>query len=92
VIDCAVCDLRNVGHAVAALAKHIRKLPDDLRRPLTWDQGKEMNAHKRFISVATNVQIYFCDRRSPWRRGSNEITNDLLREHFPRGTDFSRLS
>ena len=56
---------------VAALAKHISKLPEELRRSLTWDQGKEMHAHKRF-TVATNVQVYFCDPRSPWQRGSNE--------------------
>ena len=56
---------------VAALAKHIGKLPEELRRSLTWDQGKEMHAHKRF-TVATKVQVYFCDPRSPWQRGSNE--------------------
>jgi IS30 family transposase len=76
---------------VAALAKHIRKLPGELRRSLTWDQGKEMHAHKRF-TFATNVQVYFCDPRSPWQRGSNENTNGLLRQYFPRGTDFSRIS
>ena len=76
---------------IAALAKHIGKLPDELRRSLTWDQGKEMHAHKRF-TVATNVQVYFCDPRSPWQRGSNENTNGLLRQYFPRGTDFSRIS
>ena len=63
---------------VAALAKHISKLPEELRRSLTWDQGKEMHADKRF-TVATNVQVYFCDPRSPWQRGSNENTNGLLR-------------
>jgi IS30 family transposase len=76
---------------VAKLAKHIRKLPKELRRSLTWDQGKEMHAHKRF-TVATDVQVYFCDPRSPWQRGSNENTNGLLRQYFPRGTDFSRTS
>jgi hypothetical protein len=59
---------------VAALAKHVHKLPEELRRSLTWDQGKEMHAHKRF-TVAINVQVYFCDPRSPWQRGSNENTN-----------------
>src|ERR1700719_1854372 len=67
---------------VAALAKHISKLPEELRRSLTWDQGKEMHAHKRF-TVATNVQVYFCDPRSPWQRGSNENTNGLLRQYLP---------
>ena len=76
---------------VAALARHIRKLPEELRRSLTWDQGKEMHAHKRF-TVATNVQVYFCDPRSPWQRGSNENTNGLVRQYLPRGTNFSRIS
>ncbi len=76
---------------VAALAKHVRKLPEELRRSLTWDQGKEMHAHKRF-TIATNVQVYFCDPRSPWQRGSNETTNGLVRQYFPRGTNFARIS
>jgi IS30 family transposase len=76
---------------VAALAKHVRKLPEQLRRSLTWDQGKEMHAHKRF-TIATNVQVYFCDPRSPWQRGSNENTNRLVRQYLPRGTNFARIS
>jgi IS30 family transposase len=67
------------------------KLPTELRRSLTWDQGKEMHAHKRF-TVATNVQVYFCDPRSLWQRGSNEHTNGLLRQYFPRAADLSRIS
>ena len=82
---------KNTTTVVAALAKHVRKLPEELRRSLTWDQGTEMHAHKRF-TVATNVQVYFCDPRSPWQRGSNENTNGLVRQYFPRGTDFSRVS
>ena len=76
---------------VATLAKHIRKLPEELRRSLTWDQGKEMSGHRRF-TVATNVQVYFCDPHSPWQRGSNENTNGLVRQYFPRGTNFARIS
>ena len=79
---------RGSATVVAALAQHIRKLPKELRRSLTWDQGKEMAAHKSF-TVATDVQVYFCDPRSPWQRGTNENTNGLLRQYLPRETDFS---
>ncbi len=73
---------------VGALAEHVRKLPAELRRSLTWDRGKEMAEHKAF-TVATDVKVYFCDPRSPWQRGSNENTNGLLRQYFPKGKDLS---
>jgi len=82
---------KDTATVVAALAKHIGKLPQELRRSLTWDRGKEMAAHKSF-TVATNVQVYFCDPRSPWQRGTNENTNGLLRQYFPKGTNLSSFS
>ncbi len=82
---------KNTATVVAALSKHIGKLPQELRRSLTWDRGKEMAAHKSF-TVATNVRVYFCDPRSPWQRGTNENTNGLLRQYFPKGTDLSSFS
>ena len=72
----------------AALTKQVSKLPTELRRTLTWDQGKEMAAHVRF-STDTNMVVYFCDPHSPWQRGSNENTNGLLRQYFPRNADLS---
>jgi len=76
---------------VAALSRHVRKLPATLRRSLTWDRGLEMAKHKDF-TVATDVKVYFCDPQSPWQRGTNENTNLLLRQYFPRGTDLSAYS
>jgi IS30 family transposase len=76
---------------VGALSRRIRKLPKQLRRSLTWDRGKEMSSHKDF-SLATDVKVYFCDPQSPWQRGSNENTNGLLRQYFPKGTDLSSYS
>jgi IS30 family transposase len=70
---------KDTATVVAALTRHVRRLPQELRRSLTWDRGKEMADHKNF-TVATNVQVYFCDPRSPWQRGSNENTNGLLRQ------------
>jgi len=73
---------------VSALSKRIKRLPAELRKSLTWDRGSEMASHEEF-SLATNVAVYFCDPRSPWQRGSNENTNGLLRQYFPKGTDLS---
>lgn len=79
---------KQTDDVVQALAQKIKKLPTELRRTLTWDRGHEMAAHQAF-TVASNVQVYFCDPKSPWQRGSNENTNGLLRQYFPKGTDLS---
>jgi IS30 family transposase len=79
---------KDTATVVAALSRHVRKLPASLRRSLTWDRGLEMASHKTF-TVATNVKVYFCDPQSPWQRGTNENTNGLLRQYFPKRTDLS---
>ena len=75
---------------IDALIKHAHKLPRELYKSLTWDRGKEMADHKRF-SLATDIDVYFCDPQQPWQRGSNENTNGLLRQYFPKGMDLSDI-
>jgi IS30 family transposase len=76
---------------VNALIKNSRKLPKELYKSLTWDRGHEMADHKRF-TLATKISVYFCDPHSPWQRGSNENTNGLLRQYFPKGVDISNYT
>ena len=73
---------------VSALIEQARQLPTELYKSLTWDRGLEMADHRRF-TLATDIDVYFCDPHSPWQRGSNENTNGLLRQYFPKGTDLS---
>jgi IS30 family transposase len=82
---------KDTASVVAALSTQVRQLPAALRRSLTWDRGMELAQHKQF-TLATKVQVYFCDPQSPWQRGTNENTNRLLRQYLPHGTDFSRYS
>jgi IS30 family transposase len=81
-------DGKDTKTVVDALASHVQTLPVQLRATLTWDRGMELADHRRF-TVATDVAVYFCDPRSPWQRGTNENTNGLLRQYFPRQTDLS---
>jgi IS30 family transposase len=79
---------KNTETVIKALIKQAQKLPSELYKSLTWDRGSELCDHKKF-TLATDIQVYFCDPRSPWQRGSNENTNRLLRQYFPKGTDLS---
>jgi IS30 family transposase len=76
---------------VTALAAHVQTLPELLRVSRTWDRGMELADHKRF-TVATEVAVYFCDPQAPWQRGTNENTNGLLRQYFPKKTDLGRYN
>jgi IS30 family transposase len=84
-------DRKDTSTVTQALAKHVLRLPEQLRASLTWDRGMEMAEHARF-TIATDVKVYFCDPQSPWQRGSNENTNGLLRQYLPKGSDLSKLS
>ena len=77
---------KDTESVVSAPIKQSQKLPGELYQSLTWDRGKELADHQR-LTLATDVEVYFCDPRSPWQRGSNENTNRLLRQYLPRGTD-----
>jgi len=82
---------KDTQSVTTALIKQARNLPKELYKSLTWDRGSEMAGHRNF-TIATNIDVYFCDPQSPWQRGSNENTNRLLRQYFPKGTDISRFS
>ena len=84
-------DGKDTETVVNALIKNARRMPKELYRSLTWDRGKEMAGHRRF-TLATNIQVYFCDPQHPWQRGTNENTNGLLRQYFPKGIDLSTVS
>ena len=84
-------DRKDTQTVVDALIRTARKLPNELYKSLTWDRGKEMADHRRF-TLATDIQVYFCDPQSSWQRGSNENTNGLLRQYFPKGIDLSTFS
>ena len=84
-------DKKDTETVINALIKHAHKLPQELYQSLTWDRGSEMADHKRF-TLATDIKVYFCDPQNPWQRGTNENTNGLLRQYFPKGTDLSVYS
>ena len=81
---------KDTESVINALIQQSKKLPNELYKSLTWDRGKELADHQRF-SLATNIDVYFCDPHSPWQRGSNENTNGLLRQYFPKGMDLSNI-
>jgi IS30 family transposase len=83
-------DGKDTTRVVSALIQAVQRLPEGMMVSLTWDQGRELAAHRAF-SIATDVKVYFCDPKSPWQRGSNENTNGLLRQYFPKGTDLSQF-
>lgn len=82
---------RDTASVVPALTRRVGQLPTQLKQSLTWDRGKEMAQHRAF-TIATDVAVYFCDPRSPWQRGSNENTNGLLRQYFPKGMDLTSIT
>jgi IS30 family transposase len=82
---------RNPSEVAQALGQHVQVLPSELRRSLTWDRGLEMRKHKDF-TLASQMQVYFCDPQSPWQRGTNENTNGLLRQYLPKATNLSSWS
>ena len=87
-LSLAKVESRHTNKVIEALIKQSRKLPSELYKSLTWDRDSELSAHKDF-TLATDIDVYFCDPYSPWQRGSNENTNRLLRQYFPKGTDLS---
>jgi IS30 family transposase len=82
---------KDTASVVNAVVRQVQQLPSGLMASLTWDRGMEL-AHHRQFTVATDVDVYFCDPQSPWQRGSNENTNGLLRQYFPKGADLSSYS
>ena len=82
---------KDTASVVDGLTRQVQQLPDEMRKSLTWDRGTELAQHKRF-TMATDVQVYFCDPKSPWQRGSNENTNGLLRQYFPKGMNLAGYS
>jgi IS30 family transposase len=87
----AKIEKKDAETVATALIKHAQQLPTELYKSLTWDRGTEMANHRHF-TLATDIAVYFCDPKSPWQRGSNENTNRLLRQYFPRGIDLSRYT